>query len=457
MTQDAPQPPAQDSPLLLRSYRKHYPMAVRGEGAYLWDGEGNRYLDFASSAVVSFIGHGVPEVADAIASQAKQLEFVHSSQFISEVAEQFARELLDFLSPGYNDAAVFFTSGGSEAVETAIKLARQYQVEIGNGSRTQIFSRKQSYHGATLGAMTVSGNPKRREIYRPLLREFVHVNTPYCYRCVYDCQDCAEKYAAELEQALAEYREQVAAFIFEPLSGATLGAAVPPVGYLERVHRICSENGVLTIADEVMTGMGRTGRPLACDHWGMTPDIVVLGKGLAAGYCPLGAVVARRNIVDAIATGSGGLVHGFTYNAHAVSAAAGEAVLKLIRERQLVQAADDSGDGPASHLKGALQRLLELPNVGDVRGRGLMWGVEFVTDHDTKAPFPADENFAARVAQNCMERGVLVYPMQGCVDGYCGDHIMIAPPAIITAQEIDEALTLIQDAIVHSSQTAAQS
>ena len=451
MTKDARQPAAPESSLLLRSYRKHYPTAVRGEGVYLWDSEGNRYLDFSSSSVVSFIGHGVPEIADAIAAQAKQLEFVHSSQFISEVAEQFAGELLDFLGPAYSDAAVYFTSGGSEAVETAIKLARQYQLEIGNVSRTQIFSRKHSYHGATLGAMAVSGNLKRREIYRPMLREFVHVSTPYCYRCAYDCQDCAEKYAAELERALAAHQEQVAAFIFEPLSGATLGAAVPPNGYLERIHRICADNGVLTIADEVMTGMGRTGRPLACDHWGLTPDIVVLGKGLAAGYCPLGAVVARRKIVDAIVAGSGALVHGFTYNAHSVSAAAGKAVLQLIRKRHLVQAADDSHNGPAHHLKDALHRLRDLPCVGDVRGLGLMWGVEFIADRSTKAPFPAGDNFAAQVARNCMAGGVLVYPMQGCVDGDRGDHIMIAPPATITPQEIDDAVTVIHEAIARSS------
>src|SRR5690242_2523994 len=197
MTQDG-RAITRHSPMLLRSYRRDYPVAVRGEGVYLWDSGGKRYVDFSSSAVVSFIGHGVPQIADAIAAQAKQLEFVHSSQFISEVAEQFAQELLDFLGPAYRDGSVFFTSGGSEAVETAIKLARQYHLEVGNNSRSQIFSRKQSYHGATLGAMAVSGNLKRREIYRPLLREFQRVGTPYCYRCPYDCQDCAQKYAAEL-------------------------------------------------------------------------------------------------------------------------------------------------------------------------------------------------------------------------------------------------------------------
>lgn len=436
-----------ESSLLLRSYRKRYPTAVRGEGIYLWDSEGRRYTDFASSAVVSFIGHGVPEVASTMAQQATRLEFVHSSQFIAEPAERFARELLEFLGSAYRDASVFFTSGGSEAVETALKLARQYQVELGHVSRTQVFSRRQSYHGATLGAMAVSGNLKRREIYLPMLREFVHVGIPYCYRCAYGCDNCAAKYAAELDDALTAHPDQTAAFIFEPLSGATLGAAVPPPTYLQQVRDICARHGVLTMADEVMTGVGRTGRPLACDHWGVTPDIVVLGKGLASGYAPLGAVVARRHVVDAIANGSGTLVHGFTYNAHPVSVAAGSAVLSLIRDQHLVEAADDSASGPAAHLKSELQKLREVPCVGDVRGMGLLWGVEFVLDRSTKEPFPAGANFAGRIAEACTKRGLLVYPMQGCVDGYRGDHVMIAPPAIITPGQIDEALDQLKQAI----------
>lgn len=439
------------SSLLLRSYRKQYPTAARGEGVYLWDSHGKRYLDFASSAVVNFIGHGVPEVGDAIAAQAKALEFVHSSQFVTEAAERFAAELLDFLGPGYGNATVFFTSGGSEAVESALKLARQYQVETGNLARTEIFSRRQSYHGATLGAMAVSGNVKRKEIYRPMLRESVQVGIPYCYRCAYGCSNCAHQYAGELDRALAEHPGRAAAFIYEPVSGATLGAAAPPDGYLQRVHEICARHGVLTIADEVMTGMGRTGRALAVEHWGVVPDIVVLAKGLSSGYAPLGAVVAKRKIVEAIAHGSGALVHGFTYNAHALSVAAGSAVLKIIRERGLVEAADHTKKGPASHLKAALARLRECPGVGDVRGIGLMWAVEFVRDRATKAPFDCSLNFAGRVGQACMERGLLVYPMQGCVDGYSGDHVMVAPPAVITEQEIDRAVETMIKAVREAS------
>ena len=438
---------ARVSSLLLRSYRKSFPTAVRGEGMYLWDWDGKRYLDFSSSAVVNFIGHGVREVGDAMAAQAKALEFVHTSQFVTEVAERFAAELLHFLGPEYRNGAVFFTSGGSEAVESALKLARQYQVETGNLTRTEIFSRRQSYHGATLGAMAVSGNVTRKEIYRPMLRESVQVGIPYCYRCAYSCSDCARQYADELDRALAEHPGKVAAFIYEPVSGATLGAAAPPDGYLRQVHETCARHGVLTIADEVMTGMGRTGRALAAQHWGVAPDIVVLAKGLSSGYAPLGAVVARRRIVDAIANGSGALVHGFTYNAHALSVAAGSAVLKIIRERKLVAAADDTKSGPAAHLKRSLARLRECPSVGDVRGIGLMWAVEFVRDRATKAPFDRNLNFAGRVGQACMARGLLVYPMQGCVDGYSGDHVMVAPPAVITGQEIDQAVETLMDAV----------
>ena len=444
------------SALLPRSLRKHYPTAVRGEGVFIWDDKGNKYLDFASSAVVNFVGHGVGEVQEAIAAQARALEFVHSSQFVTEPAQEFASELLDFLGPAYRDAAVFFTCGGSEAVESALKLARQYQVETGSSRRHQIVSRRQSYHGATLGAMAVSGNVKRKAIYGPMLKEFAQIATPYCYRCPYSCNDCARKYAGELDEVLSERSGDVAAFIYEPVSGATLGAAVPPEGCLQQIHRICARHGVLTIADEVMTGMGRTGRALATQHAGVVPDIVVLAKGLASGYAPLGAVVASRKIVDAIASGSGALVHGFTYSAHPPSTAAGRAVLKIIRERRLVQAADDQGTGAAAHLKHALARLRELDCVGDARGIGLLWAVEFVKDRATKEPFPPVQDFAGKVAQACVERGVVIYPMQGCVDGYRGDHVMIAPPAVITAAEIDFATDQVMQAVQAAGNSVRQ-
>ena len=444
-------------------------MAARGEGAYIWDGDGHRYLDFSGSAAVNFIGHGVREIGDAMAEQARQLEFVHTSQFTTPVAEEFAAELLEFAGANFSGGAVYFTSGGSESVETALKLARQYQVEIGEKKRHQILSRQQSYHGSTLGALAVSGNKKRREIYLPMVREFERIGIPYCYRCAFDCTDscynCGQQYASELQRALdtpkgGAANSEAAAFIFEPMSGATLGAVTPPPGYLQAIADICRRHGVLLIADEVMTGMGRTGRNFAVEHFatgqgGIAPDILVTAKGLSSGYAPLGAVIATKKVVDAIAEGSGAFLHGFTYNAHPVSAAAGRAVLRRIQELKLVHAADSQTLGTAgSALKTALESLHDLDVVGDVRGLGLLWGVEFVADKKTKAPFSPDKNFAGLVGQACLRRGLLVYPMQGCVDGVAGDHLLIAPPAVISAEQITWAVEQLRAAVVESAAQA---
>ena len=327
-----------ESAVLRRSFRKSFPSAVRGEGVYIFDADGKRYLDFAGSAVVNFIGHGVHEISAAIAEQAAQLEFVHTSQFTTPIAEAYAGELLDFAGEHFRGGAVYFTSGGSESIETALKLARQYQVEIGQPKRYQVLSRQQSYHGSTLGALSVSGNRKRREMYLPMVKEFAHVSMPYCYRCKFNCTDscynCGQQYAEELEQAIVAVNGQAAAFIFEPLSGATLGAVVPPPGYLQKVAAICRTQGVLLIADEVMTGMGRTGRNFAIDHWNISPDILVTAKGLSSGYAPLGAVIASKKVIEAIAAGSGAFLHGFTYNAHPVCVAAGRAVLQHLKSAQ---------------------------------------------------------------------------------------------------------------------------
>jgi adenosylmethionine-8-amino-7-oxononanoate aminotransferase len=431
---------------------KTYPVAVRGEGVWLFDAEGHKVLDFASSAVVNFIGHGDKAIVRAMADQASQLEFAHSSSFTTEIAEQFAQDLLDFAGPAFRDGAVFFTSGGSESVESALKLARQYQVEAGHSERYQVISRRQSYHGATLGAVAVSGNEARRSIYLPMLREFPKASIPYCYRCPFDCgngcADCGLKYAAELEEAIAETKGTAAAFIMEPASGATLGAAVPPPSYVKRVAEICREQPILLIADEVMTGFGRTGRRFAMDHYDITPDIIVTGKGISSGYAPLGAVIAQRHVIDAIASGTGTLLHGFTYNGHPVCVAAGRAVLKKLNEEKLIEAADSDRDGSvASVLKDELQKLWKLDCVGDVRGLGLLWAVEFVADKQTKEPFRAERKFAARVNDCAMKRGVMLYPMQGCADGKRGDHVMIAPPAVIKRDEIRWAVEELQGAI----------
>jgi adenosylmethionine-8-amino-7-oxononanoate aminotransferase len=449
----------QDSPgsaLLRRSFRKTFPPAVRGAGAYLWDAQGKQYLDFSGSAAVNFIGHGVAEIVAAMTEQARSLEFVHGSQFTTPVAEQYASELLAFAGENFQDGAVYFCCGGSEAVETALKLARQYQVEIGADRRSQIISRNQSYHGSTLGAVAISRNKRRREIYRPMLREFSTVEAPYCYRCVHDCTDgcfdCGQEYAAEIEQAILENDGEVAAVILEPVSGATLGAVVPPKGYLEKVAEICRNNGVLMIADEVMSGMGRTGRNFAVDHWGVAPDILVTAKGLSSGYVPLGAVIMSKKVVEAISSGSGSFIHGFTYSSHPISLAAGRAVLKYISDHKLVEAADSDCEGSIAHaLKNNLGELQRLNHVGEVRGIGLLWAVEFVYDKASRASFQPDVNFAGRVAQAATERGLLLYPVQGCADGDCGDHVLIAPPAVISADQVSWACEQLAEAIQKAS------
>jgi len=451
------------TPVLRRSFRKPYPEAVRGEGVYIWDAAGNRYLDFSGSAAVNFIGHGVREIGDAMVEQARQLEFVHTSQFTTPVAEEFAAELLEFAGEHFRGGAVYFTCGGSESIETALKLARQYQVEIGQPKRYQVLSRQQSYHGSTLGALAVSGNKKRREMYLPMVREFAHIGIPYCYRCDFDCSDgcrnCGQQYAAELENAIVAADGQAAAFIFEPMSGATLGAVTPPPGYLQSITEICQRHGVLLIADEVMTGMGRTGRNFAVEHWlnsqnNVAPDIIVAAKGVSSGYAPLGAVITSKKVVDAIADGpgAGAFMHGFTYNAHPVAVAVGRAVLRRVLALDLVGAADSSLSGTAgSVLKAGLESLRDLEVAGDVRGLGLLWAVEFVRDKTTKQPFPAERNFAGLVGQACLRRGLLVYPMQGCVDGVAGDHLLIAPPAVITAEEIGWAVEQLRGAVLEST------
>jgi adenosylmethionine-8-amino-7-oxononanoate aminotransferase len=440
------------SSVLRRSFRKDFPSAVRGEGVYVYDSRGQRYLDLSGSAAVNFIGHGVPEISAAMAEQAAQLEFVHTTQFTTPVAEAYAEELLAFAGPNFTGGAVYFTSGGSESIETALKLARQYQVEIGQKKRHQILSRTQSYHGSTLGALSVSGNKKRREIYLPMVKEFAHIGIPYCYRCAFDCSDgcynCGQQYAAELDQAIEATNGEAAAFIFEPVSGATLGAVPPPLGYVQKIAEVCRRHGVLLIADEVMTGMGRTGRNFAVDHYDTAPDILVTAKGLSSGYAPLGALIASKKVVEAIASGSGAFLHGFTYNAHPISVAVGRAVLRYIDCHQLVSKADDQKPGtPARELRRHLETLLDLPYVGDVRGLGLLFGVEFVIDKKSKQPFPPENNFSSRVGAAAMKRGLLVYPMQGSVEGTRGDHLLLAPPAVIAHEQITWATDQLRQSI----------
>jgi hypothetical protein len=399
------------------------------------------------------IGHGVEEVARAMAEQASRLAYVHSSQFHTASAEKLAERILTLAPEGMRQGGrVYFTSGGSEATETALKLARQYWIERGQKKRFRVISRLQSYHGSTLGALSVSGNVRRREPFAPMLSEWGHIPPCYCYRCpdglrYPECNvECADELGRMLER---DGSENVAAFIFEPIVGATLGAVAPPEGYVQRISEICREHGILMIADEVMTGMGRTGKPFAVEHWGTTPDMILVGKGIASGYAPLGAVIVAGHVAEAISSGSGAFLHGFTYGAHPVATAAGNAVLDYIEHENLFARVDVAG----SEMRAALEPLKRFSVVGDVRGIGLLWGIEFVLDAKTREAFPADARIASRIQDDALEAGVMTYPIQGCVDGTRGDHILLAPPFTITTAMIQMLAAGLEKAIAELEKT----
>ncbi|MFQ5816637.1 MAG: aspartate aminotransferase family protein [Terriglobia bacterium] len=433
--------------LFPRSFRKVYPEAVRGEGCTIFTADGKKYLDAAGGAAVVAIGHGVAAIGQAMAEQARRLAFVHTSQFHTDVAEQLAARLRALAPANFQESGrVYFTSGGSEATETALKLCRQYCLERGESGRTRIVSRWQSYHGSTLGALSVSGNVGRRAPYIPLLADWGHIVPCYCYRCPVGLTypTCNVACADELEKFILRVGpETIAAFIVEPVVGATLGAVVPPEGYLERIGEICRRHGILLIADEVMTGMGRTGKNFAVEHWGVVPDIILVGKVIASGYAPLGAVLVSGEVAEPIARGSGVFVHGFTYNAHPVALAAGRAVLDHIGQKGLFDRVAPAGE----QLLRELEPLKTMPGVGEVRGRGLLLGIELVKDAATREPFPVEAKMAEQVCEAALAEGVTTYPIQGCVDGQVGDHILLAPPYIVSSDEICEIARAIKAAV----------
>ncbi len=421
--------------LFSRNFKKTFPIAVRGEGCWIIDESGRRFLDASGQAAVVSIGHGVQEIGLAMAEQSSQIAFAHTSQFHTAQAEKLAERLLAIAPPNFRKGGrVYFTSGGSEATETAIKLVCQYHLESGQKNRYRVLSRRQSYHGSTLGAMSVSGNVARRAPYEPLIPDWGHIAPCFCYHCPFEktfpqCElACADDLQTHLDGGK---KEDAAAFILEPVVGATLGAAVPPDGYVSRIAEICRKNGILLIADEIMTGMGRTGKPFAVQHWGIEPDLILVGKGVASGYAPLGAVLVSARVVEAFERGSGAFMHGFTYQAHPVCTAAGNAVLDYLESQKLFDRVAPAG----KNLRDALSSLLSHPHVGDVRGLGLLLGVEFVKDKSTREPFPKSENIAEKIRQACLDEHVLTYPTQGCVDGLRGDHILLAPPFTISPEE----------------------
>ena len=436
--------------LFPRSFRKSYPRAVRGDGCYLYTSDGRKLLDAAGGAAVVTIGHGVAAVAEAMAEQARRLAYVHSSQFHTEAAEQLAERLRALAPANFRRGRVFFTSGGSEATETALKLCRQYFLERGQPQRTRVVGRRQSYHGATLGALAVTGNVRRRAPYLPLLADWGHIAPCYCYRCPLGLTfpSCEVACADELEKFVGGAEPgTVAAFIVEPVVGATLGAVVPPEGYLQRIAEICRRHGLLLIADEVMSGMGRTGKNFGVEHWGVEPDLILVGKGVASGYAPLGAVLVSEQVAETIARGSGGFEHGFTYSAHPVAAAAGLAVLEHSERNNLFARVAPAG----CELAAALGRLKSSPHVGDVRGLGLLAGVELVADAATREPFASEKRVAEKVCEAALEEDVVTYPIQGCADGQRGDHILLAPPFIISSEEIETIARALERAIARAT------
>lgn len=425
-----------DQAVFPRNFLKAYPQAVRGEGCFLYTAEGRRYLDASGGAAVVTIGHGVEEIGRAMAEQSARLAYVHSSQFHTAVVDKLAERILA-LAPSAmrRNGRVYFTSGGSEATETALKLARQYWLERGEKKRWRVLSRWQSYHGSTLGALGVSGNVRRREPFAPMFSDWGHIPPCYCYRCPMKLEypECNVDCADELERMLdRDGADDVSAFIFEPVVGATLGAVAPPEGYVQRLAEICKRHGILLIADEVMTGMGRTGRPFAVEHWGAVPDMILVGKGIASGYAPLGAVIVAGHVAETISRGSGTFLHGFTYDAHPVAAAAGNAVLNYSEREKLFERVEPMG----RELCSAVEPLKRFSVVGDIRGIGLLVGIEFVRDPKTREPFPPEARIAMRIQEAALEAGVMTYPIQGCADGLRGDHILIAPPFTITPSMI---------------------
>ncbi len=415
---------------------KPYPVAVRGEGVYLWDAQGRRYLDGASGALVANLGHGQARIAQAMAAQAGTLPFVHGSQFSSEVYERYAARLAALLpARGYRFWAV---SGGSEATESAIKLARQYHAERGEPGRYRIVTRRPSYHGASLGSLAASGMGARRALYTPLMNEDAWPKLTKPDPTLDGAQD-----ARRLEALLQELGpDTVAAFMAEPVVGASDAALAPNAGYDAEVRRICTRHGVLYIADEVMTGLGRAGHPFASLREGALPDLIVLGKGLAAGYAPLAGLLASPEVFGAVMHGSGAFKHGFTYAGHPVSLAAGEAALDIVEEQDLVQRSHDLGARLLMGLRGLQRRH---PVILEARGHGLMLGL-VLGDPDTGEAFAAP-GIADRLARAAFERGLITYPGSGAVDGVRGDHLLLGPPLTTTDDEADEFLALLDEAL----------
>ena len=427
-----------------RALGRALPTIDRGQGAVLWDRAGRRYLDGSGGAVVVNVGHGRHEVAAAMAAQAEAAAYVHGTQFTSAVLEEYARRLAPH-APG-DCRSLYLVSGGSEANETAVKMARAYHVAEGRPSRRKVIHRSVSYHGNTLGTLSLSGRPGLRAPYEPLLSSTPEARAPFCYHCPLDRSypECGVACVSDLEEVIErEGPDTVAAYIAEPVIGASAGAAVPPDEYARRAREICTRHGVVYIDDEVMTGFGRTGRWFATEWSGVAPDIVTCGKGMSGGYMPVGAVLASERIVRALSGSPRGFVHGFTFSHNPVTAAACLATLEILEREGLVERAGLLGETAMARL----QLLSSHLHVGDVRGRGLLMGVELVADKETRRPFPRSEGRAEALAAEAFRRGLVIYAGTGGAGGADGDSVLLAPPFVVTEAELHEMVAILEQSL----------
>jgi adenosylmethionine-8-amino-7-oxononanoate aminotransferase len=429
-----------------RDARSQFPVAVRGEGIWLYDSAGKRYLDASGGAAVSCLGHDHPAVREAIKRQMDQLGYAHTGFFTNAPQELLADELIAHAPDGLT--RVWFVTGGSEATEAALKLARQYHVECGRPERDHFIARRFSYHGNTLGALSVSGHAARRETYLPLLHKATHISPCFAYRGKQLGETdgaYGDRVAHELEAAILRVgAEKVAAFIAEPVVGATLGAVAAVPGYFKRIRQICDRHDILLILDEVMCGMGRTGTMHACEQEGIAPDLLLLAKGLGAGYQPIGAVLVAEKIHAAIARGSGSFNHGHTYMGHAMGCAAALAVQHVIKSEDLLSNVRRQGTALHELLQ---ERFGAHPHIGDIRGRGLLRAIELVKDRDSKQPFTASLKLHARIKQQAMLQGLICYPSGGTSDGDSGDHVLIAPPFNVTDSQLEEIVEALSSGV----------
>ncbi|SFM08260.1 aspartate aminotransferase family protein [Pelosinus propionicus] len=426
------------SNVFYRNVNKHYTEVDRGEGIYLYDKAGNKYIDACSGAAVSNLGHAHPRIIDAMLKQAQSVAFSHLSRWTSKPIQELA-DLVASLAPGTLNK-LYLVSGGSEATESALKMARQYYMERdGKSSKYRIISRWKSFHGNTIGALSMTGD-KRRKKYTPLLLNFPHIAPAYCYRCPFDKTQgtCAVDCALDLDRVIKlEGAEHVAAFIAESVGGAACGAIVPHRDYFKIIREICDHHDILFIDDEVMAGFGRTGSMFSIEDWGVVPDMICVAKGMSAGYSPLGGVIVKDEIYNAFQKGTGVFVHGHTYGGNPLSAAVALAVVQTLTEEKLAENSRNIGEYLLAQMK---EKLLPFSFVGDVRGKGLMLGVEIVENKITKEPFSVSKGMAEKLAVVLMKYGVIVYPGNGNADGEHGDQFLLAPPLIITKDQADELI-----------------